>query len=823
MRSIKSKLMLVIVIPLICVLVIMFGFSFYAINYLSSTLDAFSNTSIEATTLVLNGDRDFYQALTALQNIEKLSPDDDAFGAEIASYDENAQQATERVNQSVALISDFADADNEEVTLMIEAMQSELDQFNALFGDWSLATTAFIEGVQGSDNEALDNGNDLFDSARNSIDMIGEKIYEISENRIQTTNALIEKIKFYQWLVAALIIAVSSVLAYRISDAIAQPIRNVSQALKKAAEGDFDQTLKSDSEDEIGELVEAYTTIISKVDKVIQEARGMEHDIERGHLNKLANAEQFKGEWKNLMVGVNNVASRLNHYIDISPNVSLTMDNNFNVLYLNQAGRELLGVSGDMAQNMKCHDLLKTEHCGTNECGCAMAMQKKERVKRETMASPKGKEMDVVYDAMPILNSEDQVVGAFEVVVDQTEIKNAARIQEEQSNQLLEASKVSEKQAAFQEREIEKLVENLASLANGNLSIYTSVSEVDDDTYEIGQNFFRLYDSLGEMVGSINAYISDISDALSRMAQRDMDITISREFKGDFGAIKDSIHLIVNAFNEILSELNISSMEVAGGANQVSQTAQALSQGATEQSSALQQISASIIEVADQTKENAQAANETKKLSGTVQDHAEQGNQQMKEMLQAMNEINESSVSISNVIKVIDEIAFQTNILALNAAVEAARAGQHGKGFAVVAEEVRNLAARSANAAKETTQMIEDSIAKVKKGTTIAQQTSEALDSIVAGVDEAGKMVDKIAKASNEQSLAISQINEGVNQVSQVTQVNASSSQQSAAASEEMAALAENLKNQVSTFHLKELSKVRSTGMDYLGEVEDAV
>lgn len=288
-----------------------------------------------------------------------------------------------------------------------------------------------------------------------------------------------------------------------------------------------------------------------------------------------------------------------------------------------------------------------------------------------------------------------------------------------------------------------------------------------------------------------------------QIADGDLDIIVDIEGQDEVGLLADAFRRMIDNTNEVMHNIQNASEQVAAGSGQVSQSSMDLSQGATEQASAIEQLTASIEEISAQTQQNAASANEANGLADRAQENAVSGNSQMQEMLEAMREINESSSNISRVIKVIDDIAFQTNILALNAAVEAARAGQHGQGFAVVAEEVRNLAARSAEAAQETTNMIEGSIAEVEDGTKIATQTAEALNEIVDGVAQVAGIVGNIATASNEQAFGIEQINQGVVQVSQVVQTNSATSQESAAASEELSSQADLLRDQVSRFKLK--------------------
>ena len=296
-----------------------------------------------------------------------------------------------------------------------------------------------------------------------------------------------------------------------------------------------------------------------------------------------------------------------------------------------------------------------------------------------------------------------------------------------------------------------------------------------------------------------------LNDSAREIAGGNLSHEIQSTGHDEIGQLSGSFENMRRTMHEAMGEIHTAADQVAAGAKNVSDASVALSQGAAEQASSVEELSSSIAEISSQTKSNAENANRADGITLQTRQHAQVGDEDMQEMLAAMEEINSSSASISKIIKVIDEIAFQTNILALNAAVEAARAGQHGKGFAVVAEEVRNLAARSAKAAKETTDMIESSITKVNDGREIAHKTADALRLIVTNVAEVADLVGSIAKASNEQNLALEQINQGVLQVSQVVQSNSATSEESAAASEQLSAQADRLKATAGRFQLGSL------------------
>ncbi len=311
-------------------------------------------------------------------------------------------------------------------------------------------------------------------------------------------------------------------------------------------------------------------------------------------------------------------------------------------------------------------------------------------------------------------------------------------------------------------------------------------------------------DEIGRVADSMTAMIANIkkqTEAAQQMAAGNL--TYEMVPASDKDVLGHALKKIFDDNNHALINMKEAASQVSSGSEQVAAASQALAQGSTEQASSIEEITASINEIAVMTRTNAEDAGKANRIVIEAKEGALSGSEHMRDMMEAMNDINTASENISKIIKVIDDIAFQTNILALNAAVEAARAGQHGKGFAVVAEEVRNLAGKSAQAASETAELIEDSIRKVGKGSKIAEETAEALEKIVEAIDHIVNLTEASAKASNAQATATTQVDQALMQVSTVVQTNSSTSEQCAAASQELSAQAIRLLEMIGYYKLK--------------------
>lgn len=517
----------------------------------------------------------------------------------------------------------------------------------------------------------------------------------------------------------------------------------------KVAKGDISELEHFKSigkRSENDQLIPSFVAMMEEIQNLYIEVDRLTQATVAGELNTRGDADKFEGNYREIVLGINRLIDAF-----VAP-----MD-------------EAKQVLGEMANNDFTASMTGTYNGALNQL-------------KENVNELRGR----------LLGVQD----AFEHVAkgDTSRLEEYEKIGKRSENDRLMPACTSALKS------IHDLIHEAGILANaaidGDLNVRGNEKKFEGGYQEIIKGFNKTIDVVVKP-------INEASAVMREMSKGNLTVSMDGDYKGDYAKIKNDLNSTIYSFNDVLNDINLTAQQVASGASQVSYSAQTLSQGSTEQASSIEELTASLEEISAQTKQNALNASQANELALAAKEGATDGNEQMKEMLKAMNDINESSANISKIIKVIDEIAFQTNILALNAAVEAARAGQHGKGFAVVAEEVRNLAARSANAAKETTALIENSIKKAVDGTKIASDTANALNKIVEGVTKSAALVGEIATASDEQASGIAQVNQGIMQVSQVVQTISATSEEGASASEELSSQAEILREMVSKFELK--------------------
>lgn len=337
----------------------------------------------------------------------------------------------------------------------------------------------------------------------------------------------------------------------------------------------------------------------------------------------------------------------------------------------------------------------------------------------------------------------------------------------------------------------------LSRLAQGQLA-------ADDEEISLASDETgRLIEAVEETRSEMEAYISDIGDTLLSITKGNLCVEITREYKGDFVAIKNNLNNIIDALNRTFEKAGTASVDLLEGAREVEAVSQSLAQSTSEQAAAVVSINQSMEEIAESTQDNTKNIIRVNELTQAAKSRAAASNESMENMVQAMNEISISSQNIAKIMKVIDDIAFQTNILALNASVEAARAGQHGRGFAVVAEEVRNLAGKSSDAAGEIAEMIDTTIDKIEAGSKIAGTTAQELKKIVGNVDEIADIMSDIADKSEKQVAETEVVNTGISQISLSVQNNSATSEESAASSTELLSQARTLMEQIKFYRIK--------------------
>lgn len=546
--------------------------------------------------------------------------------------------------------------------------------------------------------------------------------------------------------------------------------------LEKLSRGDLNIETAVEGCDEDTKEINTYFTRINRcLEESVAAIKLMALDADSlvqaatvGKLMVRADVNKHYGEFRKIIEGVNSSIAILVGHIDSMPAPAMIVDRDMTIQYINNIGAKLGDKSPDQLTGTKCYNHFRTSDCRTEKCACYRAIHDNRISTSQTDAHPGELDLDISYTGVPIKDGQGNVIGALEVVSDQTEIKQAAR--------------TAQKVADFQAVETVKLTEGMMKLSKGDTDFTLTSNQGDADTEQVR----NAYDSIYTAVNSLATALRNVAMQVKEIA--DGNLTVQVKMRSEQDELMQSLESMVKKLAEVVSGVKGAADNVSAGSQELSSGSEEMSQGATEQAASAEQASSSMEQMSANISKNAENAQQTERLAIQAADGAEKGGEAVAKTVTAMK-------SIAEKISIIEEIARQTNMLALNAAIEAARAGEHGKGFAVVADAVRKLAERSQAAAGEISNL---SVTSVQ----IAENAGEMLDKIVPDIKKTAELVQEINAASSEQNAGAMQINQALQQLDQVIQQNASAAEELSATSEELSSQADSLLDMINYFKI---------------------